>query len=151
MLSDHERRVLAELERQLAAETGPDGQRPDGQRPDGPRPDGPRRDRHGPGGRSGRDAGRVAGRAAVAVLGWTTLVLGWTSVGLLITGAVTAALALAAAAGLCWVLGRYRHALHDAGTAVPLSAGEVAGSGAVSTRPGGAWLARYLKRISEVA
>jgi hypothetical protein len=170
VLSDHERRVLDELERTLAAD--PDGQctvaglrgvAAERQDTAAERQDTAAGGRDtAAGGRDtaaeGRDAGRPqppvpaprrwdrhrpAGRAVVAA--------GWLALLLLVTGATEAAFAVVLAAGLAWSLWRFWPELRDDGApaARPATAGGKQ-AGAVARRAGAAWLSRYLKRISEV-
>ena len=88
MLSDRERRVLEELERNYEVEAA------------GPPP------RPGPRSPSG---GRLRTVVALAVAGWTSLLL-------LVVGAVTAALALAVATALWWGLWHYWTAIKTGST-----------------------------------
>lgn len=124
MLSDHEQRVLDELERQVAAEAH------------GPGPSGPpsRRTPHGP---------RSTPRSFVVVAGGICALL-------VIVGVATAALALAAATALGWSLWRYWPELRDDGatTPVPRPGGEPPHR-TPGRRPGSDWLSRYLARMSE--
>jgi hypothetical protein len=126
VLNDHERRVLDELERQFTVEArGSCGPRP-------LRRQCRRRDRHG-----------STVRAVVVVVGWLAVFL-------LIAGATIAALALAAAAVLGWLVWRYWPQLRDDGAAaVPPQTDEEPTSGASTRRPGVDWLSQHLKRISE--
>lgn len=127
MLSDHERRAWDEIERELT------GQSPDPSRTEVARR--PRRRRH--------DQRPVA--RGVLVLVCCTVFL------LPVTGAA-AALALAAAAALGWLLWRWWPQLRDDGVVpvLPRSTDAATAADAPTRRPGAAWLARYLKRISEV-
>ncbi|SDY20070.1 hypothetical protein SAMN05661080_02655 [Modestobacter sp. DSM 44400] len=126
MLSDHERRVLDEFERQFAAQAQESGGPGPVSRP-------PRRwNSHQP-----------AGRAVVMV--------GCLAAILLITGAANAALALIAAAALGWSLWRFWPQLHDDGViTVSEKVPDGPARAASRPRPGGEWLSRYLKGISEV-
>ena len=83
MLSDRERRVLDELERNYDAEAAGPSPRP------GPRP---------------RNGEQLRTAVALAVAGWISLLL-------LVVGALTGALAIAVAAGLGWCLWQYWTAL----------------------------------------
>lgn len=127
MLSDHERRVLDEIERQLAVEDHESG-------------------RPGPAlrQRPGRDGHQPVARAVL-------IIVGWLAVFLLIAGAAVAALALAVATALGWLLWRYWPELSDDGaTTLSPQARQGPARGPSTRRPGGEWLSQYLKRISEV-
>jgi hypothetical protein len=127
VLSDHEQRVWDEIERELTAEgRGPGGAEGAGRRHR-------RRDGHHP-----------AVRAVLVAVGSIAVLL-------LISGAVSAALALAAATALGWLLWRCWPQLRD-DAAVTLPAQTCPGTalGGTTRRPGAEWLSRYLKRISEV-
>jgi hypothetical protein len=163
VLSDHERRVLDELERTFAAEaagSGTEAGRRDtaaaGENTAAPGQSTATGRRHtaAPGQVTGRppppvpaprrwDRHRPAGRAVV--------VAGWLSLLLLITGAVEAAVALVLAAGLAWSLWRFWPELRDDGaTAARPATDRARQPGAAARRAGSEWLSRYLKRISEV-
>ncbi|HEX2075110.1 MAG TPA: DUF3040 domain-containing protein [Geodermatophilus sp.] len=125
MLSDHERRVLDELERSYAA----DSHEP----PEW-------RGAHGP--RSRRDRSRSVVRAAAVVLGSGSALL-------LVAGAASAALALATATGLGWLLWHsWPHLSEEAMAAWPVAGASRSRSGP-DRRPGSDWLSQYLKRLSE--
>ena len=155
MLSDHERRVLEELERTLTAEAeSPEAQAGGRDAADGSQDPGTR----GRDVRAATDAGRAhppipalrrwdrhrpAGRAVV--------VAGWLSLLLLVTGAEEAAVALVLAAGLAWSLWRFWPQLRDDGSTAALPASDRDRQpGSAARRAGAEWLSRYLKRISEV-
>ncbi len=119
MLSDHERRAWDAIEHELADQDLPAG--PPSRRRDGRHP---------------------VVRAVLVALGSVALLL-------LATGAVSGALALAAATALGWLSWRWWPQLRDDGAAtVPArpDGGTVSGAG---RRPGAQWLSRHLKRISE--
>jgi hypothetical protein len=128
MLSEHEQRVLDEIERGLtgAAEAAEPGS------PDTPRP-APRRGR-----------GRHSATRALWVVGCCAGLL-------LLTGAVVAALAIAAAGTTSCLWWRYWRLLRDdGGIAIPPGTARDPGPTARPRRLGGQWLTRYLERISEV-
>ncbi len=127
MLSDHERRAWDDIERELA-----------GEGPDPGRAQVARRPRRRGGGR------RPVARGVLVLVCCTVLVLP-------VIGAA-AALALAAAAALGWLLWRWWPQLRDDGvvTALPPPTETGTEAGPPARRPGAEWLARYLKRISEV-
>jgi Protein of unknown function (DUF3040) len=128
VLSDHERRVLDELERSLAGDVAAPED-----------PGGPGTAHRSPRRWSGRSP---ADRALEAV--------GCSAGLLLVAGAAVAALAIAAAGALSWSLWRYWPVLRDDGVVpTPRWTAKVGSSAVVSRWLRGAWVAQHLKRISE--
>jgi Protein of unknown function (DUF3040) len=132
MLSDHEQRVLQEIERSLAAEAG-EPRSPDTATP---------APRH----RSRRHRG-TRRHPAIRALQAVGCLVGL----LLIVGAGTAALAIAAAGILSCLAWRYWPLLRDDGGGTGTRPRpENAPPGSPHRRLGDQWLAEYLKRISKV-
>jgi hypothetical protein len=128
VLSDHERRVLDELERSLAG----DGTEPE-------EPDGPGVPPHAP----RRWSGRSLADRALEVVGCCAGLL-------LVAGAAVAALAIAAAGSISWSLWRYWPVLRDDGVVpVPRWPVEVGPPAAVQPWWRGAWVTQHVRRISE--